>query len=154
MMVVVQPSAWAFPAEVVGITDGDTLTVLSQQRKQTRCRLAGIDAPEKRQAFGSVSKQSLSDLAFRKVVEVNVIDRDRYGRSVCLIKREGVDLNLEQVRRGMAWVYLRYNRDRLYRLAEEEARKERRGLWSEPVPVPPWEFRKRVSQTQLDAAMN
>lgn len=153
-MVVAPLTAWAFPAEVVGITDGDTLTVLSQTRMQTRCRLAGIDAPEKRQSFGSVSKQSLSDLAFRKVVEVNVIDRDRYGRSVCLITREGVDLNLEQVRRGMAWVYLRYNRDGLYIQAEETARKAHRGLWSEPDPVPPWEFRKRLSQTQLDSSMH
>lgn len=151
LLLALHATTWSFQAEVVGVTDGDTLTVLSNDRTQIRCRLAGIDAPEKGQAFGSASKQSLSDLSFRKIVEVTVIDRDRYGRSVCMLQSEGLDLNLEQVRRGMAWVYRRYNHDTSYLQAEENAKRARRGLWADPAQVPPWDFRQELRKTRNGA---
>lgn len=129
-------------AAVVGVSDGDTLTVLHDQQ-QIKVRLAEIDAPEKAQAFGSKSKQSLSDMCFGKQAEVTPKARDRYGRTVARVRCDGIDANAEQVQRGMAWVYDRYVTDRsLYQL-QDEARAARRGLWADSAPVPPWEWRHR-----------
>ncbi|MVF24263.1 thermonuclease family protein [Methylocaldum sp. BRCS4] len=129
--------------KVVGISDGDTITILDSSRTQHRVRLHQIDAPEKRQDFGEASKQSLSDLVFDKQVTVEVVDRDRYRREVGTVWVEGMDANLEQIKRGLAWAYRRYARDPAYRAAEERARSARRGLWSQPNPIPPWEFRHK-----------
>lgn len=134
---------WAasISGRVVGVSDGDTVTVLDSARQQHRIRLAQIDAPEKRQDFGQRSKQSLSDLVYGKTVTVEVHDTDRYGRTVGQIIVAGLDANLEQIRRGMAWVYRQYAKDPAYFTAEEAARQSRVGLWSQPNPTPPWEFR-------------
>lgn len=136
---------WADQAEVVGVLDGDTVAVLSPDRKMARCRLSGIDAPEKGQAFGQASKTALSNLIYRKTLDVRVLDTDRYGRSVCKLTLAGVDINREQVARGMAWVYRRYNQDPTYYDAEaaaKAAKAAKRGLWADASPVPPWEFRR------------
>lgn len=127
-------------AVVVGISDGDTLTVLHDQQP-IKVRLAEIDAPEKAQAFGSRAKQSLSDMCFGKTAEVSTQTRDRYGRTVARVRCDGIDANAEQVRRGMAWVYTKYSRDPSFPPLEQEARAERRGLWADAYPVPPWEWR-------------
>lgn len=132
-----------FIASVIGISDGDTLTVL-HERQQIKIRLAEIDAPEKAQPFGVKSKQSLSDLCFGKQAEVVPQTRDRYGRTVARVRCDGIDANAEQVRRGMAWVYDRYVTDRSLYLLQEEARSARRGLWADPTPFPPWEWRKSL----------
>ncbi|ART61548.1 hypothetical protein CBP36_21415 (plasmid) [Acidovorax carolinensis] len=125
------------------VIDGDTVAVLSADRKMTRCRLYGIDAPEKGQAYGEVSKKSLSDLAYRKVLDVRLTGTDRYGRAICRLLLDGVDINREQVARGMAWVYRRYSQDRAYFDAEAGARSQRLGLWAGTNPVPPWDFRRQ-----------
>lgn len=131
-----------FLATVVGISDGDTLTVLKQDKQQVKIRLAEIDAPEKNQPFGTRSKQSLSDLCFGKRANVIPHTKDQYKRTVARVICDGIDANAEQVSRGMAWVYKTYARDQnLYRL-QSEAMTARRGLWSHPSPTPPWEFRK------------
>lgn len=133
---------------VVAIADGDTVTVLDSFNDQHKIRLAGIDAPEKKQAFGMRSKESLSDLVFDKPVLVETSKKDRYGREVGKILVDGVDANLMQVTRGFAWHYKAYEREqsvndrRLYDFAESEARVARRGLWRDVDPVPPWDFRK------------
>jgi len=127
-------------AVVVGISDGDTLTVLHDQQ-QIKVRLAEIDAPEKAQAFGARSKQSLSDMCFGKTAEVSTQTRDRYGRTVARVRCEGIDANAEQVRRGMAWVYDLYVTDRSLYTSQDEARSAHRGLWADPAPIPPWEWR-------------
>lgn len=128
--------------EVTGISDGDTL-YLKVQGAQVRVRLARIDAPEKKQAFGRRSEQSLRELVWKRVVTAKWHQLDRYGRPIAEIFVDEFDVNAEQVRRGMAWVYRAYSRDpELVRL-EEEARAERRGLWSEPNPVAPWVWRKQ-----------
>ena len=132
---------------VVGIADGDTITVLDTDKVQHKIRLAGIDAPEKKQAFGNRSKESLSALAFDKTVNVETSKRDRYGRQIGKVLVNGQDVNLVQVERGMAWFYRQYQREqspndrRLYEAAEDAAKAEKRGLWRDADPVPPWDFR-------------
>ncbi len=131
----------AFEGRVVGVADGDTITVLTDGRESIRIRLAEIDAPEKSQAFGQRSKQSLSDMVFGKTVRVEQQDVDRYGRVVGRVFVGGTDVNAEQVRQGMAWVYRQYLRDTTLLNVEQEARTARRGLWSDLNPMPPWEYR-------------
>ena len=128
---------------VVAIADGDTLTVLSSDFQRVKVRLAEIDAPEKRQPFGTRSRQSLAALCHEKRAEVHVADVDRYKRIVGRVHCEGVDANAAQVRRGMAWVYERYATDAALPELQDEARTAKRGLWVDPAPVPPWEWRKR-----------
>jgi endonuclease YncB( thermonuclease family) len=140
--------AWAdITGNVVGVADGDTITVLDADRVQHKIRLTGIDAPEKKQAFGNRSKQSLSDMVFDKNVTVETDKRDRYGRELGKVLADGKDVNLEQVRAGMAWHYKAYVRtqsaiDRqAYADAENEAKDAKRGLWVDADPTPPWEWR-------------
>lgn len=136
-------AALAQPAladQVIGITDGDTLTILHDQRP-VKIRLGNIDAPEKKQAFGERSKQSLSELCYGKDASYTVQAIDRYGRTVALVTCAGVDVNHAQVERGMAWVYTRYNKDATLPGVEAKARAAQRGLWSENSPIPPWIFR-------------
>lgn len=127
---------------VVAVLDGDTLTVLDGSRRQYRIRLHQIDAPEKSQDYGTRSKQSLAGLVFRREVAVEVVTTDRYHRIVGTVRCAGYDVNLEQVARGMAWVYRKYGQDPRYLDAEAAARRARVGLWAKSRPVPPWEFRK------------
>lgn len=136
---------------VVGVADGDTLTILTGDRKEVRIRLAEIDAPEKGQPFGQRSKQSLSDLVFDKEVQVHVQTTDRYGRTVGRVFIGDLDVNLEQIKRGVAWVYRTYSRDSSLLSLEEDAKAAKRGLWSEPNPTPPWDFRRAARDRQPSA---
>lgn len=135
-------AAEVFPGRVVGVTDGDTLIVLTQDYEQRIVRLAEIDAPEKAQDYGERSKQSLAALCFKKSARVVVIDTDRYGRSVGRVACAGVDANRVQVETGMAWAYRRYVQDPAIIEAENQARTARRGLWAAGAPTPPWEWRR------------
>ena len=128
---------------VVSIAEGDTLTILDESKVQHKIRLAAIDAPEKSQAFGNKSKQALSDLCFDKQASIEVVDTDRYGRTVGEVTCAGTNANEAMVRSGMAWVYRKYAKayPGLYKL-EDEAKAAKRGLWAESNPVPPWEWRK------------
>lgn len=149
-------AAFALPAaatltlegRVVGVTDGDTVTLLDAGQRQHKIRLAGIDAPEKGQAFGHRSKQALSDLVFGQDVVVAYSKKDRYGRIVGKIEAGGRDVNLELVREGAAWVYREYLRElpepdrQRYLDAEELARSDAAGLWRDADPAPPWAWRK------------
>jgi endonuclease YncB( thermonuclease family) len=134
--------------EVVGISDGDTLTVLDADRKTHKIRLAGIDSPESKQPYGQRAKESLSNLAYRQRAQIEWTKADRYGRIVGKVIVGGKDVCLEQIRQGMAWHYKKYQNeqpleDRLaYAKAEREAREMRLGLWSEPGTIPPWDWRK------------
>ncbi|MBN8902777.1 MAG: thermonuclease family protein [Rhodospirillales bacterium] len=125
---------------VVGVHDGDTATILID-RKPVKCRLASIDSPELRQPYGYRAKQALSDLIYRKAVTVDDEGGDKYGRRICHLYTLQTDVNREMVREGMAWVYRRYNHDPALILTEREARQAHRGLWVDPDPVPPWEWR-------------
>jgi micrococcal nuclease len=138
------PAADDYPARVVGISDGDTLTVLKADKTQAKIRLNGIDAPESGQDFGSRAKQAASELSFGKEVTIHPTDTDRYGRTVAdVILPDGKSLNRELVGRGMAWWYRQYApADKELERLETEAKAAKRGLWAQPSPVPPWEFRK------------
>ena len=127
--------------EVVGVTDGDTVTVL-RDREPVKVRLTEIDAPERKQPFGQRSRQHLADLVFRKEVLVVEHGKDRYGRTLGRLKLGAVDANEEQIRSGMAWVYDKYVVDRSLYGLQDEAKRARRGLWADPEPVPPWEWRR------------
>lgn len=141
-------SAETLTGHVVGIADGDTLTLLDATNTQHKIRLAGIDSPEKGQPFGQVCKKSLSDLAYDRVVEVESSKLDRYGRVIGKVLVNGQDVNLEQVRRGCGWHYKKYQNEQIlddrlsYNAAEESARSRRVGLWTDHEPVPPWDWRK------------
>src|SRR2546423_11823482 len=141
-------SAETITGRVVRIADGDTVTVLDGTNTQYRVRLQGIDAPESHQAFGTQSKKSLSDLIFDKDVTVIYDKTDQYGRLVGKILLNGKDVNLEQVKGGMAWHYKEYEREQspedreLYARAEDDARSARRGLWVDANPIEPGEFRR------------
>lgn len=132
---------------VVGVADGDTVTVLDATHTQWKIRLMGIDAPEKKQAFGNKSKEALSALIFNKEVAVEFNKQDKYGRTVGKIIVNGVDANLEQVKAGLAWHYKQYEREQSvedrtkYAQAEEQAREAKRGLWVDQDPTPPWDWR-------------
>jgi endonuclease YncB( thermonuclease family) len=133
---------------VVGIADGDTVTILDADSVQHRIRLMGIDAPEKAQPFGQRSKQNLFDLVGGRDVVAQCGKFDRYGRRICKVLVDGTDANLAQVVAGMAWHYKAYVREQrsndrtAYAGAELEAQRTRRGLWSDPLPVSPWDWRR------------
>jgi len=138
-----------FEGRVVGVQDGDTITVLDSSNADHRIRLLGIDAPEKGQAFGSQSKQVLSEAVFDKVVTIEWSKHDRYGRIVGKVLLNGRDVCLDQVVAGMAWHYKYYQDDQtpedrqLYAAAEIAACSAKVGLWIDPDPVPPWDFRRQ-----------
>ena len=150
-------SSQALTGRVVRVADGDTVTVLDSSNTQHRIRLEGIDAPESHQAFGAQSKQSLSQMIFGKDVTVVYEKTDQYGRLVGRITLDGKDINLEQVKLGMAWHYKEYEREQtaedreLYAKAEDEARSARRGLWQDADPVEPGAFRKEEKRGRQDA---
>lgn len=130
-----------FAAKVIAVLDGDT--VLVQRKKGAmKIRLAEIDAPEKAQPFGETSKRSLSDMVRGKQVNVTSQAVDQYGRMVAHISVNGLDVNAEQIRRGMAWEYSHFHSNRALIALQEEARQEPRGLWALSNPTPPWEWRK------------
>ncbi|WP_297745676.1 thermonuclease family protein [Nitrosomonas sp.] len=129
---------------VVGISDGDTLTILDDRKKQIKVRLAEIDTPETAQPYGARAKQELSRLVHGKTVIVKVRDIDRYGRTVGRVYADDIDVNAEMVRIGAAWVYRKYATDQNLYALEKQARQNRVGLWSLPEAqqVPPWEWRQ------------
>ena len=155
-LVLVAPFALhqAFAADldgrVVAIKDGDTIEVLAAGNVRTTVRLAAIDAPELKQAYGQAAKRTLSALAFDRPARVAWTKTDDYGRLVGRVSIDGADVNLEMVERGFAWHYKRYEGEqapsdrRRYAAAEIRAREARRGLWADPDAVPPWLFRRGV----------
>ena len=142
-LAITSPAVADFAGKVVGVSDGDTITVL-RDRTQVRIRLYGVDCPETGQDFGSRAKQFTSELAFGKIVKVMPRATDRYGRIVGdVVLPDGRVLNEELVRVGLAWWY-RQHAPNIGTLPQLEAgvRAAKRGLWSQPNPVPPWEWRR------------
>jgi endonuclease YncB( thermonuclease family) len=137
---------------VVAVADGDTITVLTPAQQRERVRLAAIDAPESKQAFGGAAKRGLSALVFGADVRVEYSKRDRYGRIVGRVLRDGRDAGLAQIEAGLAWHYARYAAEQpgaersAYAQAERAARAARRGLWAEAAPVAPWDWRAQRRQ--------
>lgn len=135
-----------FTGKVVGVSDGDTVTVL-ENKTQYKIRLNGIDAPESKQDFGSKSKQYLSDLIFGKTVTVEVQTIDQYKRYVSDIYLDGQYINAKMIEKGLAWHYKQYSKDQNLAELENEARTAKVGLWSSKEPTAPWDFRKGKTTT-------
>jgi len=135
---------------VVHVVDGDTLDVLVDNSQLFRVRLNGMDAPEKSQAFGSASKRSMMQMTLLKTARVIWVKHDRNKRIVGKVMIGQKDVGLSLISEGLAWHFKRYQVDQsavdrqLYSSAEELSRRLRRGLWSQPNPIPPWEFRSRT----------
>lgn len=128
--------------KVIGITDGDTFTLL-RDKTTIKVRLAEIDCPERKQPFGSRAKQALSDKIFGKEVKLEGEKKDRYGRTIATVVLDDRNINLEMVKDGFAWQYKQYSKSKEFEEAEKEARDNKIGLWVDADPVPPWEFRKK-----------
>lgn len=127
-------------ARVVGISDGDTVTVL-EGKNRYKLRLSGIDAPESGQAYGRQAKALLSSLIFGKTVQVELIERDRYGRWVANIFDGGSWVNKAVIEAGYAWHYRDFSTSKELQAAENRARAAGRGLWQERSPQAPWNWR-------------
>ena len=145
-----------YSGKVVGVSDGDTLTLLvpdGTSFKQVKVRLGEIDTPESRQPYGERAKQTLSDLAFNQQARVVVQDTDRYGRTVGRVYVGAVDVNAEMVKRGAAWAYRQYLKDQSLLTLEAEAKAAQRGLWGLPEAqrCPPWDWRKKACPTSAAA---
>ena len=136
-----RPHRTPFRGKVVGVSDGDTITVLDGTTR-VKVRLNGVDCPERGQAFGARAKQLTSELAFGKTVTVRPFGKDRYDRVLGeVVLPDGRVLNEELVAAGMAWHYTRYSKDATLARLERRAREARVGVWSDARPVAPWEFR-------------
>ena len=150
--IVALPTEWTRREDntgrVVGIADGDTVTLLDAANNQHKIRLSGIDSPEKTMPWGQKAKEGLSEMAFGQAVLIDWSKRDRYQRIVGIVLLNGQDINLALIRKGLAWHYKKYANEQsasdraAYSSEEIDARAARRGLWSDPKPVPPWEWRK------------
>lgn len=135
--------AGTITGKVVKVLDGDTIDILTREKKTERIRLNGIDAPEKGQAYGNKAKQFVLDMAAMKIVTVTVVDTDRYGRSVGdVILPDGRNLNREIVKAGYAWWYRKYSSDKSLGELEANAKADHKGLWNDKLPMPPWEWRQ------------
>ena len=132
-------------AKVIGIKDGDTVVVLDTLNNQTTLRLAEVDTPEKSQAFGTKAKQFTSDQIYLKTIKYVVTDTDRYGRSIAMIyyDTDNKYLSAEIIKAGMGWHYKRYSTSKKLALLEDNAKKNKIGLWIDNNPIAPWEWRKQ-----------
>lgn len=143
LAILVCGTCFAWTGEVVGVADGDTISVMHDGRAE-KVRLYGVDAPEHEQDFGTQAKKFVSDMVFGQLVNVQTVTLDRYGRTVAWVSVDGKSLNKELVKAGLAWWYRRYAwRDRELQMLQIEARKQRLGIWSAPKPIPPWRFRRQ-----------
>ena len=152
LLISVRAPAETLTGRIVGVSDGDTLTLLDAKQVPHKIRGAGIDAPEKKQPFGEKAKSSLSALAYNRAAEADCRKIDRYRRKVCVVFVGGKDVGLEQIRSGMAWWYRQYAKEQTpqeridYEHAEAQAKRHRDGFWSDPNPIPPWEWRHHERQ--------
>ncbi|WP_231989471.1 thermonuclease family protein [Nitrospira japonica] len=145
MLLILAPViGWAdFSGEVVGVLDGDTIEVMHRQQAE-RIRLHGIDCPEKGQAYGTRAKQAASALVFGKEVTLRTHGMDKYGRTIAdVLLPDGTNVNQQLVKEGWCWWYRKYaHKDVTLEHLEQAAREAQSGLWADPQPVPPWEYRK------------
>ena len=142
LLLILYTTTTTFYGKVVGVSDGDTITVLTTGNIQMKIRLDGIDCPEKKQDFGDRAKQTTSNLCFGKNVKIVSTKTDRYGRTLGYVYVDGKCVNEELLKLGLAWHYKQYNKDKKLSDLEIKARKNKIGIWSMKNPTPPWEYRK------------
>lgn len=146
LIAVAGQAAGIISGKVVHIADGDTVTILTSGNQQVKIRLYGIDCPEKRQAYGNRARQTVAAMIAGKDVRVRNMGVDRYGRVLGMITGPGgEDVNRALIRQGMAWVYTQYCKAQecgTWRTDEAESQAARRGLWADPQPTPPWQWRR------------
>lgn len=142
-------SAQNIDCHVVGIADGDTLTCLTAEHQPLKVRLNQIDAPERGQAFGQAAKRKLSKLVYQKNVELKTDGQDKYGRTLAEVFIGGENINKEMVRAGYAWAFRKHLKDNEYLQLEEYARNHSLGLWSEPYPIYPSEYRHGKQASEI-----
>ncbi len=136
--------AQRFRVKVTHIADGDTFTAVNRDELKLRFRLYGIDAPEKKQPYSTVSKEALSKMVLGKTVVVDVKSTDGWGRHVVIVSTQTVkDVGANMIEQGMAWHFKRYDQSPHYRALEKKAREKRRGLWYDTKPVAPWDYRAK-----------
>lgn len=151
--VVIPVPAHSWTGKVVGVSDGDTITVLTEDKQQIKVRIYGVDCPEKGQDFGSKAKQFTSDQVFGKTVEIDPITIDRYGRTIGIVEMGGANLSRLIIESGMGWVYDDYCKmlecDE-WRKLQDLARSRKVGIWSIKNPTPPWDFRHAEKKKEID----
>lgn len=147
-------SAQTIKGKVVGISDGDTITILDSLHHKIKIRLYGIDCPEKGQDFGAAAKKFTSDKCFSKVVHVQTKGKDKYGRTLGVVMLpDRNELNLLLLQNGLAWHYKAFDKSKKYADAELAARQHKSGLWIVKSPVAPWDFRKAKRNKQEAVAV-
>jgi micrococcal nuclease len=134
--------------KAVRILDGDTFELLVQNKIRYKIRLTDIDAPEKGQDFGMLAKKELGELLANKEIEVRYKSKDRNGRILGLVNCNGQNINLLMVEKGLAWHFKKYSSDMTYAAAEQRARSQKRGLWSQENAVAPWDYRKHKREKE------
>ena len=128
--------------KVTAITDGDTFKLLKKDSTLIRVRIANIDCPERKQPFSKRAKQFTSDAIFNKVVEIQVLKKDRYGRFIAnVIYNNSLNLGKELLKAGLAWHYVKYSNDSTLQVLEDKARSNKVGLWQDPNSIAPWKWR-------------
>ena len=127
--------------KVIKVSDGDTFTLLTEGKEQYRIRLHGIDAPEHYQPYSQVSRQFLNDWVYGKDVQVQQMDVDQYGRTIGMVFIDSVNVNEALLQAGLAWHYKKYDKNPEWAKMEDDARRNRVGLWAEDAPIAPWDFR-------------
>lgn len=140
--------------KVIGIKDGDTVSLLMDGKEQT-VRLAHVDCPEKKQPYGTKAKEMVSDLCFGKMVSLQGEGKsDRNGRLIAeLILPNGVNINKTLVKNGLAWHFKKYSKDNSYAQLEIEARNKKTGLWKEKDPIAPWKWRKMTKEEKASNSL-
>ncbi len=133
-----------FTGKTVGVLDGDTIRVANAQISVVTVRLEGIDAPELAQEFGQEAKAYLHSLLFNKEVIVQWKERDKYQRLLGYVYYDGVLMNRSLVENGLAWQFTKYNSSPALKSIEQLARDQQIGLWKNPKPIPPWDWRDGV----------
>jgi micrococcal nuclease len=137
------PSIGQFTAKVIAVSDGDSFTILAEGNKKIKIRLHGIDAPEHGQDFSKRAHEFLGDLIFGKSVQIDKRNIDRYGRTIAVVFVNNINVNEEMLKAGMAWHYKEYDKTTRWSALEQNARNSRVGLWSQPSPIAPWDYRKQ-----------
>mgnify|MGYP003484647385 FL=1 len=129
--------------KVIKVSDGDTVTILTEDKVSHKIRLNDIDAPEKKQPFGNKSRDNLASYIAGEIITVKYKSKDKYGRILGTIYFENLDINLQQIKNGYAWVYKQYSKNQTYYQEEQKAKDLKKGLWIAKEPLAPWEYRKK-----------